>query len=145
MHALALLTSLALGASAVAPECRNAPSRTSDAYWAFVEACGCARLEAPSRASQDYPRFRKACSQWRERNLQTGVVLLPTPAAGLTAADRTSVLQPPECKNPPSRTSDTYWTFIEACGCASLEPPSSASRDYGRYLKACSQWRERNP
>jgi hypothetical protein len=52
---------------------------------------------------------------------------------------------PAGCGDPPPRATDAYWSFIDACGCADLEPPSRASQDYDRYMKACSRWRERNP
>ena len=52
---------------------------------------------------------------------------------------------PSECANPPSRVLDSYWDYIEACGCSKLEAPSRASSAHGRYMKACSAWRERNP
>ena len=38
MHTIVLVMGLALGAPADAPECRNPPGRTSESYWAFVEA-----------------------------------------------------------------------------------------------------------
>jgi hypothetical protein len=130
MNAIALLLGLALGGASDSPECRNPPSRSSDAYWSFIEACGCAKVDPVPRASLDYDRFMKACSQWRERNTQI-------------VAPRSS--RSPECRNPPSSASASFWDFIDACGCASLEPPSRASGDYDRYMKACSDWRERNP
>jgi hypothetical protein len=122
-------------------ECANAPSRISDAYWDYVEACGCANLEAPSRASNDYERFMKACSRWRERNPEIKIVtpvVAPEPTPVATPVSR-------ECANPPSRISDAYWDYVDACGCSSLDPPPSASNDYKRYVKACSDWRQRNP
>jgi hypothetical protein len=132
MTTMALLLGLALGSPQDSPECRNPPSRSSDSYWAYIEACGCARVDPPSRASLDYDRFLKACSQWRRQNPQVNVIDPGTPVA-------------PECKNPPSSASSSYWDFIEACGCANLEPPSKASSDYDRFLKACSRWRQRTP
>lgn len=146
MQTLFLLVGVVLASLADSPECRNAPSRTSDAYWDYVDACGCANLEAPSRASQDYDRFLKACSRWRERNPQVNVIVSNPPLAGSTpSAAGTSPADSAECRNTPSRASDSYWDYIEACGCAKLEAPSSASQDYDRFLKACSRWRERNP
>lgn len=61
---------------------------------------------------------------------------------GLTAGSATVAA---ECRNPPSRVSPSYWDYIDTCGCAKLDPPSRASEDHGRFLKACSEWRERNP
>jgi hypothetical protein len=141
---------------AVPAECRTPPSRTSSAYWSFIEACGCSGLEAPSRASSDYDRYLKACSQWRERNPYLAAAPSPRPSPSPTAGPQPSPAATPaapvpatpvsrECATPPSRTSGAYWGFIEACGCASLEAPSRASSDYDRYEKACAQWRERNP
>lgn len=133
MPALALLMGLALASAEGTPaECRTPPSRTSDSYWSFVESCGCADLEPPAAGSPDQERFLRECSQWRERNPPDG--RNPLGAAGAR-----------ECGNPPSRTSDAFWPYVEACGCGSLDPPSRASLDYDRYLKACGQWRERNP
>jgi hypothetical protein len=144
MHLTALLLGLALAGPADAPECRNPPARTSDAYWPFIEACGCASLEAPSRASSDYDRYLKACSGWRERNPSlTIVVPQPSPSSSPAPAAEPSV--PSECRNPPSRVSDAYWSFIDACGCAQLDPLSSASPDHDRFLTACSGWRARHP
>jgi hypothetical protein len=139
---VALLLGLGLAGQAESSFCRNPPSRASDGYWDYIAACGCARLEAPSRASSDHDRFLKACSDWRARNAQS-TVALPDPTAG----DPVTPASPPprECQNPPSRVSDVYWTFIDACGCASLTPPSRASSDHDRFLKACSDWRQRNP
>ena len=146
MHTIVLVMGLTLGAPADAPECRNPPGRTLESYWAFVEACGCANLEPPSRASLDHERFLKACSEWRQRNPQVNVIVPDTPPArSAGSTQQTSPSDPPECRNPPARTSDSYWSFIEACGCASLEPPSKASRDHDRFLKACSRWRQRHP
>lgn len=146
MHTLALVTTLVLGASADAPECRNPPSRTSDSYWSFIESCGCDSVEAPSAASEDHDRFLAACSAWRQRNPQTDVVVVETPSShSVEPVTRSSRAEPAECRNPPSRTSSSYWSFIDACGCANLDAPSPASADHDRYLKACSTWRERNP
>ncbi len=58
----------------------------------------------------------------------------------LAAADT-----PKECANPPSRSASRYWEYVDACGCALLEPPPEASADHERYRSACSRWRERNP
>jgi len=139
------LMTLALGTPADSPECRNTPSRVSDSYWAFVDACGCANLDPPSTASPDYARFLTACSRWRERNPQINVIVTDTRTADSTlSTDQTRAADPPECRNSPSRASGSYWTFIEACGCANLDPPSKTSPIHGRFLKACSQWRERN-
>jgi hypothetical protein len=86
----------------------------------------------------------KACSQWRERNPQLKVIVPATPPAESPTVD-TSPADPRECEDPPPRMSDSYWSYIEACGCGKLDPPSRASLDYDRFMKACSQWRERNP
>lgn len=146
MHTMALLIGLALGSPADAPECRNPPSRASDSYWTFIEACGCVNLDAPSRTSPDYERFLKACSEWRQRNPQIDVIAPETPPGDSSGSTHPTNPQiPPECRNPPSRASDSYWAFIEACGCANLDAPSRASPDYERFLKACSEWRQRNP
>ena len=123
-----------LTASAAAQACSSGPpSRTSDQYWTWLEACGCEKADAPSRASSDYDRYLKVCSAWRERNQGLGV--RPAPGTALKECERT----------PPSRSSSPYWPFLNACGCDNAEPPSRASSDYDRYLKACSEWRERNP
>jgi hypothetical protein len=132
------LMALALVSPPGARECESPPPRTSDFYWDFIDACGCAKLDPPSRASSDYERYMKACGQWRERN-PPGVVVDPN----ARAADSSQTA--PECGNPPSRTSDFYWGYIDACGCANLDPPSSASSDYARFLKACGQWRQNTP
>jgi len=139
---VAVLLGLGLAGPPESSFCRNPPSRASDAYWDYIGTCGCARLEAPSRASSDHDRFVKACSEWRERNPQL-TVALPDPTAG----DPVTPSSPPprECQTPPSRVSDAYWTFIDACGCAPLTPPSRASSDYARFVKACGDWRQRNP
>jgi len=140
-----LLVGLALGSPADAPECRNPPSRASDSYWAYVDACGCAKLDPPSKTSPDYERFLKACGQWRQRNPQISVIVPGTPASSSRSTDQKSGAEAPECRNPPSRVSDSYWAYIDACGCAKLDPPSQPSQDYERFLKACSQWRQQNP
>ena len=146
MHTMVLLMGLALGSPADAPECRNPPQRASESYWTFIEACGCANLDAPSRTSPDHERFLKACSRWRQRNPQINVIVPDTPPADSAGStDHTNTGIPPECRTPPSRASDSYWTFIEACGCANLDAPSRTSPDYERFLKACSEWRQRNP
>lgn len=68
------------------------------------------------------------------------------PSPGETSAPAPSPTPAgPECGTPKSRTSDGYWTHIDACGCASLDAPSRASQGYERFTKACSQWRQRNP
>jgi hypothetical protein len=144
MLSLALLAVVALG-SGDAPECRNPPSRVSDSYWDFIDACGCESLVAPSRASADYDRFLKACARWRERNTATKVVVSKSAGAEAVPATSAASTQPAECKNPPSRASSSYWDFIDACGCEGVDPPSTASSDSKRFLKACSDWRERNP
>jgi hypothetical protein len=138
----AMLLGLGLAGPTESSYCRNPPSRASESYWDYIGACGCARLEAPSRASSDHDRFVKACSEWRERNPQL-TVALPDPTAG----DPVAPASPPprECQSPPSRVSDSYWTFIDACGCAALTAPSRASSDHDRFVKACSDWRQRNP
>jgi hypothetical protein len=119
--------------STSAQECAGGPpSRTSDQYWSWLDACGCEKADAPSRASSDYDRYLKVCSAWRERN-QGRVIASPS-------------LNLKECeKTPPSRSSSSYWTFLEACGCEKADAPSRTSSDYDRYLKVCSAWRERNP
>ena len=136
MQSAALLLGLVLGGPSAAPECGNAPSRTSEFYWDYIEACGCQNLEAPSSASSDYERFLNACSRWRQRNPEVGVV-----GTKGTPADA----RRPECGNPPSRTSESYWLYLETCGCSKLDPPSRASSDYERFMKACGQWRQQNP
>jgi hypothetical protein len=144
MHGLIL--SLVLGAGLLEPaECRDPPSRASDGYWDYIDACGCASLDPPSKASADYDRFLKACSRWRERNPKTTVVVSKTPGTDPVPPAAETARPSPECRNPPSRASSSYWDYIEACGCESVDPPSKASDDYSRYLKACSEWRERNP
>lgn len=78
MLSLALLAVLASGEGS---QCANPPSRASDAYWDYVDSCGCANLDPVSRASQDWDRFSRACRQWRERNPQVNVVIVASPAA----------------------------------------------------------------
>ena len=105
MQTIALLVGLALGSPADAPECRNPPSRVSDSYWDYVEACGCAKFDPPSKASQDYDRFLKACSQWRQRNLQLNVIIPNTPPAastGPTAETSPAPTPSPSAKAKPS-------------------------------------------
>jgi len=145
MYTLILLLGLTAGSATDAAECRNPPSRASDNYWDFIDACGCENLDAPSKASQDHGRFLKACSQWRERNTRLNVVVSDPPRAASPTSAETSPADAAECRNPPSRVSAGYWDYIDACGCANLDPPSRASEDHGRFLKACSEWRERNP
>ena len=65
--------------------CGSPPSRASDSYWNYIEACGCDQVDAPSRASADYDRYLKACAQWRERN-QVKVVVSPSPTTAPTPA-----------------------------------------------------------
>ena len=138
---------------AVPAECKTPPARVSSGYWDFIEACGCSGLEAPSRASSDYDRYLKACSRWRERKPYLAVARpqpsappgsAPLPAATPPASPVPAVPVARECATPPSRVSGGYWDFIDACGCARAEAPSRASSDYGRYEKACADWRERN-
>lgn len=68
MHTLALSFVLIAGAAQGSPECANPPSAAYGFYWDYIEACGCAKLDAPSRASLIHDRFVKACSDWRQRN-----------------------------------------------------------------------------
>lgn len=136
MLELALLAALGMASPGGGRECGSPPARASEFYWDYIESCGCAKLDPPSRASSDYSRYMKACSAWRERN--PGTI-----AGSPDAADPTSTAR--ECENPPSRVSEAYWTFVDSCGCSKLDPPSSSSSDYPRYLKACAQWREKNP
>ncbi len=140
MSIAVVVMALALGQSEP-PECRNPPSRASDVYWGFIEACGCDKLVTPSEASDEYERFMKACSEWRERNRPLTVVVAPASPGDTVAVPRT----PSECQSPPSGVSDAYWVYIDACGCAKLEPPSRASSEFDRFWKACGDWRRRNP
>lgn len=126
-----LLMGLALAPFADAPECGSPPPRTSDSYWGYIDACGCAKLDPPARASLDYDRFLKACSAWRQRNAQRPTGRPERPARG--------------CETPPPRGSDAYWDFVDTCGCSKLDTPSRASADYERFLKACGQWRSAEP
>jgi hypothetical protein len=61
-------------------ECEDPPSRVSPAYWTFIDACGCAKVDPPSSSSSDYPRYLKACGEWREKN----PALAPTPSPTAT-------------------------------------------------------------
>lgn len=80
MRVLALLVlTVALADPATSQECANPPSRASDAYWSYIDACGCAAVDAPSRASLDYDRYVRACSDWRQRNPQVNVIMSPSP------------------------------------------------------------------
>lgn len=65
---------MTLAGATHAAECRNPPSRASDGYWDYIDACGCASLDPPPKASDDYKRFLKTCSDWRERNPRVEVV-----------------------------------------------------------------------
>src|SRR5262245_57120485 len=128
-----LIAGLSFASRSGAHECASGPpSRTSDQYWSFLEACGCSKADAPSRASADYDRYLKVCSAWRERNQGQNV---RSPGTTLKECEKT----------PPSRTSGQYWPFLEACGCEKADAPSRTTSDYDRYLKVCSEWRERNP
>lgn len=121
---LAVILGLGLAGQDPSSVCgRNPPSRASDAYWEYIPACGCSRLEPLSNASSDYDRYLKACAEFRER--------YPYTAPGR------------ECAAPPPRASDSYWTFIDACGCGNLHAPSRASSDYDRFMKACSDFWQR--
>jgi hypothetical protein len=66
---------------------RNPPSRASDAYWEYIPACGCSRLEPLSHASSDYDRYLKACAEFRER--------YPYTDSYWTFIDALSMRQPP--------------------------------------------------
>ena len=57
----------------------------------------------------------------------------------------TGTAAPQECSVVPSRISANFWSYIDACGCDRLSPVPEASPDHGRFLKACSAWRARNP
>ena len=131
-----------LGLAMQAPECVNPPSRASDSYWTYIEACGCSRLDAPSGASSDHDRFLAACSAWRQRNPEITVTVpggpVPSPSPSPTPPPR-------ECGIPPSRASDAFWSYLAACGCGQVQAPSAASPDHERFLKACGMWRESNP
>lgn len=129
MLSLVLLAACTLG-GVEAAECKSPPPPASSSYWTFIEACGCSHLGSPPVASLDHPRYLKACAQWRERNLTTH------------ALSRTA---PIECGAPPARASSAYWDYVEACGCTSLTEPPAASADHDRYMRACADWRERNP
>lgn len=160
MRLALLVVAVSLGAgTAVAQDCAgDPPSRVSDAYWAYLEACGCAKTSPVPRASNEYERYTKTCAAWRTRNPQLTVVLqagaspspgsVPSPSPGpgtvTTAAPSTPSA---ECRtgDVPSRTSSAFWTHIEACGCERTAAVPRASSDYDRYLKACSEWRQRNP
>jgi hypothetical protein len=43
---LAMVLGLGLAGPPESSFCRNPPSRASEAYWDYITACGCARLEA---------------------------------------------------------------------------------------------------
>jgi hypothetical protein len=126
---------LVLALQPAGQECANPPSRASDAFWTYVEACGCARIEPLSQASPDHDRLLAACARWSARNPQV-IVASPTPSP--TALGQ-------GCGAPPSRASDAYWAYVDRCGCGQLVAPSAASSDYERFMKACGGWRERNP
>jgi hypothetical protein len=129
---VAVLIGLGLAGPADSTYCLNPPARASDEYWDYIKACGCDRLYVPPRASSEYERFTAACNAWRERNPQAPV---PSPKAD-------SASPPRDCRIPPSRASDAYWTYIESCGCGVLLAPSRASLDYDRYWKACNDFIE---
>jgi hypothetical protein len=141
-----------LANAAAAQECAAMPpSRTSQFFWDYLEACGCEKAAPISTASPDYARFQKVCSRWRERHPQP-VVVVVTPAVSSpapVASPPTVVVTPPratpECSSVPARVSDTFWSYIDACGCDRLSPVPEASPDHARFLKACSAWRARNP
>ena len=148
---LAVAFALTTG-TAAAQECTaQPPSRTSQFYWSYLEACGCEKVAPVSTVSPDHARFQKVCSQWRERHPQPVVVVVaPANTTPATAASpSTIVVTPPratpECGQAPSRVSDQYWTYIDTCGCDKLSRVPEASPDHARFLKACSAWRARNP
>jgi len=130
---VAVLLGLGLAGPADSTYCLNPPARASDEYWEYIKVCGCERLYVPPRASSEYDRFTAACNEWRARNPQAVSVPSPTPVPS----------PPRNCGIPPSRASDAYWTFIEACGCGILYAPSRASLDYDRFMKACDDFAER--
>jgi hypothetical protein len=137
MHGyVAALVLLFVGANAPR-ECGSPPSRASDSYWEYLEVCGCANVDPPSRASDDWQRFMTACSKWRERNSQLTVVVAEPHA--------TATPVPAECASPPPRASDSYWDYIDTCGCAAVDGPPRGSQDYKRFQKACARWRESHP
>jgi hypothetical protein len=82
--------------SPAAPGCGDPPSRASSYYWGYIDACGCARLDAPSRASPDYERFMKACAAWRQQTPQVQVIVAtprptspsPSPKPAASPRDR---------------------------------------------------------
>jgi hypothetical protein len=138
--------------TAAAQECAaQPPSRVSQFYWGYLEACGCEKVAPLSTASPDYARFQKVCSEWRERHPQPALVVVTPPSASpvSAASPSTIVVVPPratpECATAPSRISDAFWSYIDACGCDKLSPVLEASPDHGRFLKSCSAWRARNP
>ena len=136
-----------LAHAAVAQECAaQPPSRTSQFFWGYLEACGCEKVAPLSTASPDYARFQKVCSQWRERNPQpTVVVVTPGPVASPTTVVITPPRATPECSVVPSRVSDNFWSYLDACGCDKVARVPETSEDHGRFLKVCSAWRTRNP
>lgn len=137
--------------TAAAQECTvQPPSRTSQFYWSYLEACGCEKAAPVSTVSPDYPRFQKVCSQWRERNPQPVVVVVaPASTPPIAASPVTIVVTTPratpECGQAPARVSDQFWSYIDTCGCDKLSRVPEASPDHGRFLEACAAWRARNP
>jgi hypothetical protein len=134
---VAVLLGLGLAGPSESSACLNPPARASDAYWDYIATCGCARLYVPPRASSEYERFTTACAAWVERNPQT-TVAVPSPTSGDPVAPYRK-----ECRFPPSRATDAYWSYIDSCGCGILHPPSRASLDYDRFMKACDDFSER--
>jgi hypothetical protein len=145
---LGLIVAIAslLADHAAAQECSvHAPSRASEGYWDYIDSCGCDHVTPVSRASSDYKRFLKACSQWRERHRAAVVVVSQAPTAAASPAPLASAFPDATCANAPSRVSDAFWTFIDACGCNDVSAVSLASPDHARFQRACASWRERNP
>ena len=150
--ALVVLALSFVAGTAAAQECAGQPpSRASASYWDYIETCGCDKLARVDRASLDHKRFQKACAAWHERHPRPGVIVVaasPQPGALTSPAPMVITLPEarPECAaEPPSRVSDAYWGYVDACGCAKLEAVPEASPDHGRFQKACASWRERNP
>ena len=118
---------------AAGQECANPPSRASDSYWTYIDACGCSQLTAPSAASPDHERFLKACGAWREQNPRLNVIVSPSPRPSPSGRprDRTaSVTHWLISGTSSGRSTSTCSTSFSAA--ASRPACASSTRDAGR-------------
>jgi hypothetical protein len=140
------LVVLGLGAarSWAGGECDQRPSRASDAYWKYLERCGCNDVPAVSSASADYDKWTAACQKWRLDHPQPAATPAPSPSPVASPAASVKRRRSPDCASAPSRSSSSYWSYLERCGCEDAEPVSGASPDYDRWAAACDEWKKKN-